>query len=194
MATTLILVRHAVHGLVDRVLCGRSPSVHLSEEGRQQAVLLGQRLRPLRPAAVYSSPLARAQETAVCIGPPTIADSLNEIDFGDWNGCEFSTLRDDLDWRRWNAERGSARPPGGESMREAQVRAMRWALDAAGRHADATIVAVSHCDIIRAMVCAVLGLSLDHYAGFEVSPASCTTITLWRGGASVLRMNEGVAT
>jgi broad specificity phosphatase PhoE len=52
VATTLILVRHAVHGLVDRVLCGRSPSVHLSEEGRQQAVLLGQRLRPLRPAAV----------------------------------------------------------------------------------------------------------------------------------------------
>jgi len=192
VATTLIFVRHAVHGLVDSVLCGREPGVHLSDAGRQQAQLLGHQLRLLRPAAVYTSPLERAQETANCIGPATIEEALNEIDFGTWNGCEFAALRNDADWQRWNTERGTARPPGGESMRETQLRTMRWALKASECHPDATIVAVSHCDVIRAMVCAVLGLALDHYARFEVSRASRSTLIVWRCGASVWCLNEAI--
>jgi probable phosphoglycerate mutase len=119
-------------------------------------------------------------------------DALIEIDFGAWNGRRFDSLQGDPEWQRWNAHRGAARPPGGESMGEVQGRTMRWATHAAGRHPDAAIVAVSHGDVIKAMVAAVLGLPLDHYARFDIDPASLTTIILWRDGARLLRMNEAV--
>jgi probable phosphoglycerate mutase len=159
--------------------------------------MLARRLRPVGLAAVYSSPLERARETASIIGAgagiePMIEDALTEIDFGEWNGRRFDALQDDLEWRRWNACRGTARPPGGESMSEVQARIMRWAEQAAEQHPDAAVLAVSHGDVIKSMVAAVLGLPLDHYARFEISPASLTTITLWRDGARLLRMNEAV--
>ena len=196
MATTLFLARHAVHGLVDQVLCGRMAGVHLGDAGRHQAALLARKLRSVGLAAVYTSPMERAQETASIIAAgtgcdPVIEKALAEIDFGAWTGHRFEALQHDPDWRLWNAERGTARPPGGEPMAEVQARVMRWADAAAERHPDAAIAAVSHGDVIKAMVAAVLGLPLDHYARFEVSPASLTTIILWpSGGARLLRMNE----
>lgn len=198
MATTLFLARHAVHGLVDQVLCGRMAGVHLGEAGRHQATLLARRLGSVGLAAIYSSPLERARETAAFIGvgtrcDPMVEEALVEIDFGTWTGQRFGALRDEPDWHHWNGERDKARPPGGETMGEVQARAMRWAEAAAERHPDAAIAAISHGDVIKAMVAAVLGLSLEHYARFEIGPASLTTIALWPGGAKVLRMNEAPA-
>jgi probable phosphoglycerate mutase len=199
VATTLFLARHAVHGLVNQVLCGRMVGVHLGDAGRHQAWLLARRLESVGLAAVYTSPLERAYETSSIIAAdagrdPVIEEALIEIDFGAWTGHRFEALQDEPDWRRWNAERGTARPPGGEPMAEVQARIMRWAEAAADRHPGAAIAAVSHGDVIKAMVAAVLGLPLDHYARFEISPASLTTIILWPGGgARLLRMNEAPA-
>jgi broad specificity phosphatase PhoE len=198
VATTLYLARHAMHSLVDQVLCGRTAGVHLADAGRQQAAVLARRLGAVGLAAVYSSPLERARETAAIIAAgaghdPVIEDALTEIDFGAWNGRRFDSLQDDPEWRRWNEERGTARPPGGESMGEVQARTMRWAAHVAELHPDAAIAAVSHGDVIKAMIAAILGLPLDHYARFEIGPASPTTIILWPGGARLLRMNEAIA-
>ncbi|MFC7478364.1 histidine phosphatase family protein [Dankookia sp. GCM10030260] len=199
MATTLFLARHAVHGLVDQVLCGRMPGVHLGDAGRRQATLLARRLESTGLAAVYTSPLERAQDTAAIIAlgaghDPVVDQALVEIDFGTWTGHRFDALQDDPNWRHWNAERGTARPPGGEPMAEVQRRVMHWAEAAAEQHPDAAIAAVSHGDVIKAMVAAVLGLPLDHYARFEIGPASLTTIILWPGGgAKLVRMNEAPA-
>jgi probable phosphoglycerate mutase len=118
---------------------------------------------------------------------------MNEIDFGAWTGRSFAALRDDPHWRRWNLERAWERPPGGESMREVQLRASACLDRLAEAHPDAAIAAVSHGDVIRSVVAAVLGLPLDHYARFEVAPASVTTIARWRGGAMLVRLNEGLA-
>jgi broad specificity phosphatase PhoE len=184
---------------VDQVLCGRMAGVQLGDEGRQQARRLARRLAPVGLAAVHTSPLERAQESAAIIAAaagrdPVIDEALIEIDFGAWTGRRFDALRDDPEWRHWNAERGTARPPGGEPMAEVQARVMRWAEAAAERYPDAAIAAVSHGDVIKALVAGVLGLPLDHYARFEIGPASLTTIILWPGrGARLLRMNEAPA-
>jgi broad specificity phosphatase PhoE len=199
VATTLFLARHAVHGLVDQVLCGRMAGVHLSNAGRHQANLLARRLGSVGLATVYTSPLERAQETAAIIAAGAARDlmideALIEIDFGAWTGHRFEVLQDDPDWRRWNAERGTARPPEGELMTEVQARIIGWAEAAAERHPDTAIAAVSHGDVIKAMVAAVLGLPINYYSRFEISPASLTTIILWPGGsAKLLSMNEAPA-
>ena len=62
--TLLLLIRHAVTESTGTRLSGRTPGLHLGEQGRVQAAALGERLRPVPLAAVYSSPLERTRETA----------------------------------------------------------------------------------------------------------------------------------
>ncbi|MBX6741644.1 MAG: histidine phosphatase family protein [Acetobacteraceae bacterium] len=197
MATTVFLIRHAAHGLVDDVLCGRMPGVHLGEAGRLQAEMLAGHLGRKGLAALYSSPLPRALETAALIADRMRLDvrihrCLDEIDFGEWTGHSFASLANLPDWTRWNSERASSRPPGGETMQEAQQRALHYVQEITDVHPDAAVAAVSHADVIKAVVAGVLGLSLDAHARFEIAPASLTTLLVWSGGAKLLRMNEAV--
>ncbi len=52
MTTTVLMVRHASHDRLGRILCGRMPGVELSEQGRAQARSVGERLAGQRLAAV----------------------------------------------------------------------------------------------------------------------------------------------
>ena len=198
MAATIYLVRHAAHDRVDRVLCGRMPGVGLGRTGLRQAEALARWFAGRAPvAAVWTSPVQRARETAGPVAgrlglPVRDSDALCEIDFGDWTGRSFDELRDDPRWRRWNEARGGERPPGGESMVEAQARAMGELDRAREEHPDGGVVLVSHGDVIKAVLAGVLGLSLDAHARFEISPASVSALAVWDGGGKVLSMNETV--
>lgn len=199
MATTVFLVRHAAHDRVDSVLCGRMPGVGLGEDGRWQAEALARRFAEGRRVdAVWTSPMERARETAAPIAGRLgllawDSDALCEIDFGAWTGASFDDLRDDPRWRRWNEARGGERPPGGESMAEAQARAMGEVERAREEHPGGRVVLVSHGDVIKAALAGVLGLSLDAHARFEIAPASVSALAVWDGGGKVLSMNEAVA-
>lgn len=195
MTTTVLLVRHAAHVELGTILSGRRRDVALSREGLDQAAIVADLVGTIPVAAVYSSPRERAWYTARDIAEPhelkvQTLDALDEIDFGDWTGCDFSKLEGDEDWQRWNEQRGTARCPGGESMEEAVQRA-RAAVDTiAAAHDGEIVVAVSHCDIIRGILADVLGLPLDNILRFEVDPASVSTIEVSRWGARVRSINE----
>jgi broad specificity phosphatase PhoE len=200
VATTVYLVRHAAHDRVDNVLCGRMPGVGLGESGRWQAEALAGwfAAKASLVDAVWTSPIQRARETAEPIAGRLgllawDSDGLCEIDFGDWTGQGFDALRDDPRWHRWNEARGAARPPGGESMAEAQARAMGELERAREEHPDGGVVLVSHGDVIKAILAGVLGLTLDAHGRFDIAPASVSALAVWEGGGKVLRMNETVA-
>jgi probable phosphoglycerate mutase len=197
VATTLLLIRHAAHDLLGRTLCGRMAGVELNERGHRQAALLAERLGRA-PAALYSSPMPRALQTAAPLAARfgleiRPSEALLEIDFGAWAGRDFASLEGDPLWQRWNAERASARTPEGETMAEVQQRALAGLGDMAARHPEAVVAAVSHGDVIKAVIAAVLGLSLDAHARFEIGPAGLSRIEFWPGGAKLLSMNEDVA-
>ena len=197
--TTLYLVRHAAHDRVHDVLCGRMPGVTLGEAGRREAARVAERLAREPIAAVWSSPLERARETAAPIAQKLniqvqASDSLNEIDFGTWTGRRFDDLASDLTWASWNRARSTTRPPGGESFGAAQGRIVPFLKGLAQEHPDAGVVAVTHGDLIRAALCAFLNCqSLDDFRLFEVTPSSVTTLVLWGDGWKVLGMNEAAA-
>ena len=199
MATTVYLVRHATHDRVSRILCGRMPGVSLGAEGRRQAECLAERLAQREGiAAVRTSPLERARETAAIIAKrlglePQICEALNEIDFGAWSGLSFKALDGDPRWQEWNTARDTAEPPGGESMGAAQARVVARIERLRAEHPERGVVLVSHCDVIKAALARYLGLSLDNYARFEISPASVSVLALWPGGATVVGINEVVA-
>lgn len=196
-ATTIFLVRHAAHDRVHSILCGRMPGVSLGDTGREQARGVGSRLSNERLAAVYSSPLERARETAEPIGracalPVVVEPGLDEIDAGEWTGRSFAELDGDPRWRSWNAKRADGGAPGGERMHGVQGRVLGALGALRARHPGERIAAVSHCDVIKAALCGVLGLSLDRYAAFDIAPASISALVLWDGGGKVLTLNEGL--
>ena len=197
MATTFLLIRHAAHIHLDKLFSGRMPGVPLSETGRAQAARLGAALASEPIDRIVHSPLDRTSETAAAIAaargsavPVAAAAGLIEIDLGDWTGRSWQDFGDDPAWRDWNERRGSARIPGGETMREAQARIV-GCLAALAREADArTVAVVSHSDMIRAAVAHVLELPLDRLLSFDVDVASVTRIVWGEWGARLLSLNE----
>lgn len=193
----LLLVRHAMCDPVGRSLAGRRDGVHLNGVGRAQAEALARALREERIAAVYTSPLERAVETARAVAdaagaPLHEAPGLTEFDFGEWTGRPIASLEGDETWTHFNVHRSGTRAPGGELALEAQARAVAAIQALSCRHADDTVVAVSHADIIRSIVGHVLGIPLDLQHRLEVSPASISTLELRPWGGRVLRMNHVV--
>ena len=189
------LVRHAAHGLVDRILCGRMPGISLGAEGRAQAERVARRLAREPIEAIHTSPLERARETAEPIASrlairPEVCEALNEIDVGDWAGREFATLHDDPRWAFWNNARGQARAPGGETMQEVQARIVGHMKKVRATYADKAVVLVSHADVIKAALLYFLGMPLEGYRLFDVSPASVSAVVIGDWGAKVVAMNE----
>jgi broad specificity phosphatase PhoE len=193
--TTLFLVRHAAHDLVDRVLCGRMVGVRLGEQGRAQAERVAVRVSRETVAAVQASPLERARETAEPIARRfglgvEVADALTEINVGEWAGRPFDELRDDPRWTRWNAARSITRAPGGETMLEVQARIVAHMEALRARFPESGVVLVSHADVIKAALAYCLGLSLDALQRFEIAPASLSTVVVGDWGAKVVSLNE----
>ena len=176
MTATVLLVRHASHDRLGRVLCGRMGGVVLSDQGRREADALGRRLAERALAAVYSSPLERTRETAEAVAAPhglvpEVDPDLNEVDVGDWSGRAFADLRGEPEWAAWNSARAEARAPGGEAMAEVQLRVARVLERLRERHAGQTVAVVSHGDVIKTAVAAALDLPLDGLHRFDIAPA-----------------------
>ena len=195
MTATILLIRHAAHVELGRILSGRRPDVALSREGLEQAEILGDLLGTQPIAAVYSSPRERAWYTARDIADPhglavSIAEGLDEVDFGSWAGMAFDALQAEPGWQAWNESRSTARCPGGETMAEAAARAVAAVEDIAAEAEGKTVAAVTHCDIIRGILAHYLGLPLDHLLRFDVDPASLSRIEVGAWGGRVGSINE----
>ena len=173
----------------------------LTELGREQARKLAAAVRPFGVATIYSSPLARARETAQALAddsqlPVIIRDDLREMDFGAWEGrTRASVLAGDADLlAAWEASAEVA-PPGGESLVGVRARAVACANTLAALHPGQTVALVSHVGPIKSLVCAVLGLPIAGAQRMWLDPASICVVE-WRpvsapdaaGGSGFLRV------
>ncbi|HTR71844.1 MAG TPA: histidine phosphatase family protein [Mycobacteriales bacterium] len=196
--TTVLLVRH---GLTDAnasgVLAGWTPGVHLADRGREQAKALGERLAAVPVSAIVSSPLERCQETAAYLlagreGLTVITDDrLGECRYGDWEGQPLKTLAKDPLWKVVQAHPSAATFPGGESLRDTQARAVdavRTRNAELGEHA--TWIAVSHGDVIKAILADALGMHLDAFQRIQVDPASLSVVSYTAMRPFVGRLND----
>ena len=189
------LVRHAACDALGRRLAGRAPGERLNAAGEAQARALADRLAPVAFRAVASGPLERVRQTAEAIArgrglDVRVLPGVDEIDFGAWTGRTFAELDADPAWRRFNAARGVARPPGGETTAEVQARAGRAVEALLEEHPDGPVAVVSHADVIKAVVALHLGLPAESWTRLEVAPASTTVLDVSPWGARLLKLNE----
>ena len=193
--TTILLIRHAETPTTGKVLPGRAAGLGLSEKGVTQAEARAAEIADKHHiAAVYSSPMERAQQTAAPIGTATrrkvrIHEGLNECDFGLWTGRRLKALYKLPAWRTVQRTPSNFRFPEGESFLEMQSRIAAALNELARAHRGKTVVAVSHADTIKAAVAHALGMHLDMFQRLAVSPASQTVIQLGAGAPIVVSVN-----
>jgi broad specificity phosphatase PhoE len=193
--TIFHLLRHGEHAVQGRICAGRMPGVLLSERGRGEVAAAAERLAGAGIAAIYASPLERAQETAGIVGrrldlPVIVNDELSELDFGEWTGLTFDDVRKHPSWPEWAAHRSLSRIPGGETMRQVQRRVVEALIEMRAEHPDDAVVVVSHGDVIRAALVFALGMPLDFYGRIEVATASLSTVRIDATGIRVVAINE----
>jgi probable phosphomutase (TIGR03848 family) len=186
---TVILARHGrTSANASGVLAGRGKGVHLDEHGVEQARAAGTRLADLPLAAVVSSPLERCRETAREIAraqspEPKVRSErgLLECDYGAWTGQEIKILAKEPLWRTVQAHPAGVVFPDGESMANMSARAVeavrRWDARVEAEHGpDAVWVAVSHGDVIKAVLADALGMHLDSFQRIVADPASLSVV------------------
>ena len=135
--------------------------IPLNETGRKEAMLLAQRLRSWMPCRVYTSPLARAAETARIIAASmdsrphvNYVDDLVEMDFGDWESHSmYDIARKDPElFAAWRADPSTVAAPGGEAF-ETVLSRVRSALGNIFEESDEDLLVVFHGGTIRAALC-----------------------------------------
>lgn len=181
--TTLYLVRHGRTDWNDEGRYQGQSGPPLNALGRQQAQELAAALRDVPWTALYSSDLARAQQTAQALsdltGLPLQLDArLREIDVGQWSGKRFQIIRASNPelYAQWQTVPAQVRPPGGESLHELAARLTEVLGDIAAAHPDGTAAVFTHGAAIATVLCLVRGLPLDNFRSMILENASWEVI------------------
>lgn len=196
---TLLLVRH---GETDwnrtGQIMGERP-VPLNQNGKSQAQRLAELLRTRAIRAMYSSPVARARQTADILAattraPVAIDHGLTEINLGEWVGRNWKELADDLIKGEFYANPLGARPPGGETLGEVQLRAVAFVertmtdLTHLGNE-EHLLLFVSHADVLRTIIAHYLRLPLQTIRQIRIDHASLTALKINGGTTDLLFLN-----
>ena len=148
----------------------------LNSLGRRQARALAERLRTAGTAALYSSDLARATETAAAVTAATglvarLDPRLREIDVGAWSGLsrEQVRARDPEAYAIW--ERGELeRYPEGESFTELRRRTAEAFTEIGDRHPGETVAVVCHGGSIRTITAELLEMPAGGHRLLRTGP------------------------
>jgi probable phosphoglycerate mutase len=191
-------VRHGATPTTGKLLPGRAKGLHLSDLGKAQAADAAERIgRYKKVAAVYSSPMERARETAApiakAVGTKVVVDrGLIECDFGEWTGAELAKLAKLPEWQVVQQAPSTFRFPGGESFEEMLVRITEALRRLVARHPGEVVVCVSHADPIKVAVADAMGCHLDQFQRFQVG--TCSQSVIMFGGIAPVVLCIGSAT
>jgi len=167
-----------------RIFQGRS-NLPLNQEGRKQVKALALALKNKPLNAIYTSPLIRALETArlIKVFHPLIPifeeKGLIEMDLGEFDGMKARDWAEQYpDFRKaWNENPASVKMPGGESLKEVQVRA-KDTLERITRiyPPDTTILISSHNFVNLTILCDLLEIPLHRFRELRQENAAFNVI------------------
>ena len=165
----------------------------LNAHGREQVQALGRYVRHIGMAALYSSDLRRAVETAELLAQdlgfaPTLDARWRERDIGRWQGMTADEIRSwySAEFEQLHADPDGFRAPGGESRGDVRRRVLAAIDDILAQNRGETVGVVTHSTATRALLDA---LAPGHeLAGVVIGNSSVTTLaregSIWRLVAS----------
>ena len=137
----------------------------LNERGREQARALAAELGPEEIAAVYTSDLARARETADIVAAGLGAEvvplpELREIDVGEWEGLTWDEIEARYPAGARNWHEGGFGWESGESYEQLTERVVPALRRIAADHPGQRVLVVGHGGTVRATRAFIQGLSV----------------------------------
>ncbi len=141
------------------------------------------------PASVYTSPLRRAMQTTKLAVPDrtgtfSIRRELREISLGTWEGLTKAEIEERFPgaWEDRGKNFAEYRPEEGESFQDLADRSVPVLLELSeiARTSGRPVLAVTHVGVIRALLCHILGMSLNHVFRFRID---CARLTILRRGS-----------
>jgi len=189
MSTTrLYLARHGATPLTTEDRFSGAEGVELSDEGRQQAGRLGERLRTEGIAALYCSPLSRALETARIVSrgcglEPKLRDGLREITHGHWEGLARAEVerRFPDEYASWEEDPFTFAPAGGESGLTVLARALPVFREVVVAHPGERVLVVSHKATLRLVLSSLLGFDARGYRDRLDQAPACLNVLDFNG-------------
>ena len=194
-ATRVYLIRHGATQRTAENRFSGAVGVDLSEEGRMQADMLGERLRRDRIDALYSSSLSRALQTAEIIGTrcglaTTTIDALREIDHGHWEGLTRADVEERFpgEYQAWEEDPFTFAPEGGETGVAVLARALPALRAIVMDHPGQNVVIVSHKATIRILLSSLLGFDERGYRDRLDQAPACLNVLDFRDAVHVRLM------
>ncbi|HEY4689707.1 MAG TPA: histidine phosphatase family protein [Anaerolineae bacterium] len=192
MSVRLYLIRHAesIWNAEGRVQGQADPP--LSERGLSQAGQVADRFRGQPIAALYSSPLQRARQTAECIAgtigrPVQVEERLKEHNMGLFTGLVWMEIAQQFPEFAAAWMHQAMDMPGGEKQHVFRARATGVIEDIAARHPDSRVIVVSHSGIFGEYLAHLLGLHPEKRHPFRFENASISEVEV---GSSLLRIHR----
>ena len=169
----------------------------LSATGREQAESAARLLAASPLAAVWSSPLARARETALLIAAPhrlpvQEADNFKEMGFGAWEGLTRGEVeqRFPAEIRAWAETPDKAGWPGAEALPVVRDRARAGLEALRAAHTGQTVCLVSHGITARVLILEALGLGLDRLWSIALASTGISELEFRDDWTTLHRMNS----
>lgn len=204
-ATDIYLIRHGdALPAAEDIIAGDYDAQSLSPLGRQQAQAVAERLRETHLAAVYSSPIGRARETAQAIAAAQgleveIEPDLREVGLGRVGPELSADLPPAETLKRIKAALHEIAVvavtsgtweslPGAERSAELRARMVGVVRRLAAAHPGERIALVSHGGAINAYIAAVLGIARDYF--FPTANASISAVRVRGARAMLLGLND----
>jgi broad specificity phosphatase PhoE len=183
-ATRVFMVRHGATVLSAEDRFAGVTDVELSEEGREQARRLAERLSDEKIAAIYASPLGRTVETARILAAPhnlqvQTSDGFREISHGHWEGMKRREVEEKFpnEMADWEKDPYTFAPVGGESGLAVTARALPALIDLVRKHPSENILIVSHKATIRLLLSSLLGFDPRRYRdNLDQKPAALNIV------------------
>ncbi|MEJ4099327.1 bifunctional RNase H/acid phosphatase [Corynebacterium mastitidis] len=201
--TRIILVRHGQTEHTARGCFSGHADPGLTDTGAEQARRAARLVRGMTDGAapvVLSSPLLRARDTAREVARELgasveVEQDLIEVDFGDWDGKEFSRAREENPrlHAAWLGDTSVA-PPGGESLDDLHRRVEGLGRRLRREHEGATLVLVSHVNPIKSFLRQALGGGPECFHRLFLDVASVSVVEFMGERGVVRGINMGQPT
>jgi probable phosphoglycerate mutase len=183
-ATRVFLVRHGATVLTAEDRFAGATDVELSDEGRDQARRLGDRLSSEKIGCIIASPMSRTLETASFLAAPhglpvQKCDGFREISHGHWEQMTRREVEERFpkEAAEWEEDPYTFAPEGGESGLAVTARALPALIDIVREHEGECIVVVSHKATIRLLLSSLLGFDPRRFRdNLDQSPAALNIV------------------
>lgn len=198
--TLLLLVRHgqSTWNAAGRIQGWADPP--LDDIGRQQARQLAQRLinESYNVAAIYTSPLARAWQTAEEVARPLklvlhTDERLKENNVGQLTGLTGPEIEQQFpEWIAQFRQAGAewVPPPGGEDREGFADRCVAAMTDIVARHPEQTVVVASHGGALGVYLAHLLEMPMHRHLPFQFDNASLSIVKVGGQRIRLVKFND----